>query len=146
MFTYEISIFINRPQQEVFDFLSNPANDLQWRSSVESAEWTSEGPPGVGSTQRSVATFLGRKLDATGEVTIWDPPHQIGLIVVSGPIPWESTMTLEPNENGTQLTVHGQGEIGGLFKIAEGLVGKQAKKAADTEFDALKLLLEAGQA
>ncbi len=146
MFTYEKSIFIDRPQQEVFDFLSNPANDPQWRSSVESAEWISEGPPGVGSTQRVVSSFLGRKLDATGEVTIWDPPLQIGLIVVSGPIPWESTMTLEPKENGTQLTVYGQGELGGFFKMAEGLVGKQAKKAADTEFDALKHLLEAGQA
>ncbi len=40
MFTYEKSIFINRPQQEVFDFLYNPANDPQWRSSVESAEWS----------------------------------------------------------------------------------------------------------
>ncbi len=146
MFTYEKSIFIDRPQQEVWDFVSNPLNDPQWRSSLESAEWTSEGPPGVGSTQRTVARFLGRKLDATGEVTIWDPPHKIGLIVVSGPVPWESTMKLEPKENGTQLTVSGQGELGGFFKMAEGLVGKQAKKTADTEYDALKLLLETGQA
>ena len=57
MYTFEKSIFINRPPQEIFDFITNPANDAQWRSSSLSAEWTSEGPVGLGSTQRSVDKF-----------------------------------------------------------------------------------------
>ena len=146
MFTFERSIFINRPQQEVFDFLSNPANNAQWQSSNQSAEWTSEGPVGVGSTYRSVGRFLGRKMDSTIEVTIWDPPNQFGSKVVSGPVPFESTGSLESQENGTQLTVTFQAEIGGFFKIAEGLVGKQGEKQFDADLGALKLLLEAGQA
>ena len=36
-------------------------------------------------------------------------------------------------------------ELGGLLKMAEGLVGKQAAKQFDTDLDALKLLVEAGQ-
>ena len=77
MIAFEKSIFINRPQQEVFDFVSNPANDPQWRSGAESAEWTSEGPVGVGSTYRSVDKLLGRKIEGTTEVTIWDPPPSV---------------------------------------------------------------------
>jgi carbon monoxide dehydrogenase subunit G len=146
MISFDNSLFINRPQQEVFDFLSNPANDAQWQSSTEVSEWTSEGPPGVGSTQRSVIKFLGRKIDSTLEVTIWDPPQQFGFKVISGPVPFEGTVNLESKENGTQLTQTVQAEPGGFFKIAEGLVGKQIKKSVETDLDALKLVLEAGEA
>ena len=55
-------------------------------------------------------------------------------------------MKLESQENGTQVTETFQAEVGGFFKLAEGLVGKQMEKEFDTDFDALKLLLEAGQA
>ncbi len=144
MFKFEKSLFINRPQQEVFDYLSNPANDAQWQSSTEVSEWTSEGPPGVGSTQRSVIRFLGRKLESEIEITIWDPPQRLGFKVVSGPVPFEGTIKFESQENGTQVTQTIQGEPGGFFKIAEGLVSKQIEKQIGTDFDALKLQMEAG--
>ena len=146
MFTYEKSLLINRPQQEVFDFVSNPANNPQWQSTTEAAEWTSEGPPGVGSTFRSVVKFLGRSIDNTNEITIWHPPQQFGFTSVSGPFPLEVTMKFEPQESGTQLTVDLQAEFGGFFKLAEGMVGKQAVKLLSTNLGALKLLLEEGQA
>ena len=43
------------------------------------------------------------------------------------------------------MNVRAQVEVGGIFKIVEGLVAKQMKKGTDTDFEALKLLLEAGQ-
>ncbi len=145
MFALENIGNINRPQQEVFDFLSNPANTAQWSSTTKAAEWTSGGPVGVGSTWRQIDRFLGRRLDSTIEITIWNPPNQFGYKVVSGPAKGnERTLTLEPQENGTRLTSTFQGEIGGIFKIAKGLVRKQAEKQSDAEHDALKLLLEAG--
>jgi uncharacterized protein YndB with AHSA1/START domain len=47
MFTYEKTIFINRQPQEVFDYITNPDNDSEWRTTAVSAEWTSDGPVGV---------------------------------------------------------------------------------------------------
>ena len=49
MDTFTVTTFINRPLQEVFDFITNPANSAQWQSGTESAKWASEGPVGVGS-------------------------------------------------------------------------------------------------
>jgi carbon monoxide dehydrogenase subunit G len=146
MFTYEKNIFVNRPPQDVWDILADPASHSKYSSIAEYAEWTSEDPPGVGSTYRGVGKVLWRKIESTNEITAWDPPNQYGYKSISGSTPFETMYTLEARENGTQLSVHAQIEIGGFFKMAEGLVGKQAKKAADTEFDALKHLLEAGQA
>ena len=144
MFTFERSIFINRPPQEVFDYMSDPGNDTDWRDSAVSSEWTSEGPPGVGSTLRSVDKLLGRKMESTSEITAWDPPHRYGQKAVSGPVPFELTVKFEAKEKGTQLTMSGNAEPGGFFKLAEGLVRKQLEKQFDADLNGLKLALEAG--
>jgi carbon monoxide dehydrogenase subunit G len=146
MIKFEKSYYIDRPKQEVFEFVTDPANDTKWRDSASSAEWISEGPVGVGSTQRSVDKFLGRKIELTTEVTAWDPPNKYGLKTLSGPVPTESTITFESEGSGTQLMINGQVEFGGFFKMTEGLIGKQVEKQLDTDFNGLKRVLEEGQA
>lgn len=142
MITFEHSLFIRRAQQEVFDFVSNPANDSQWRDSVEVVEWTSDEPHGVGSTLHQVDRFLGRQIDSTIEITSWDPPHQIGQRVVAGPVPFEMQLSLVSVDHGTQLNLVGQSEFSGVFKLAEGLMGKELEKIIGSELDNLRRLLE----
>jgi len=144
MITFETTIFIDRPPQEVFDFVYNLANAPKWQVNVVSVEWTSEGPIGVGSTQRTVSRFLGRELESTVEITVWDPPNQTALKSIEGPLQFEATTRYESKGSGTQYTVSLTGETGGFFKLAEGLVGKQFEKQFETSLGALKLLLEEG--
>lgn len=56
----ETSVVINRSRKEVFEFISNWANNPQWESGVLEAGQTSEGAMGVGTTVREVRKFLGR--------------------------------------------------------------------------------------
>ena len=79
MFKTRRSVSINRSSQDVFNYVTDPANDANWQGLTESSHWTSEGPPGVGSTQDSVSRFLGRKMESTLEITIW-----------ARPTPWDS--------------------------------------------------------
>lgn len=145
MITVEKSILINRTPQEVFDFASDPANELKWRADLSASEWTSHGPPGVGATIRQVGRFLGRKSEGTGEVTRWDPPHQFDIKSTSGPIPFETASTIESTENGTLFTATGQASPGGLFKLVQPLIARQFEKLLDTQLAATKRLLEEGQ-
>ncbi len=48
-------------------------------------------------------------------------------------------------EGGTELTEDFEFGFRGFFKLAEGLVGKRLEKQLETDFDALKLLLESEQ-
>ena len=144
MFKYEKSILINRPQQEVFDFVTNLVNDSKWQNSVESVKQVSDGPIKIGSTWRYVTKFLGLKNETEIQVTSYNPPHQLSVKVVSGPIPFENTHKFEPKDGGTQLTFTGQAEIGGFFKMAEGLAGKQIEKQMEADAAVLKKLLESG--
>jgi uncharacterized membrane protein len=144
MIKFKKSILINRPQQEVFDFVTDLSNDSQWQSSIESVEQVSDGPIGVGSTWRYVTKFLGRKNETEIQMTSYEPPHRSSVKAVSGPIPFENTHKFQKQDGGTLLTLIGQAEIGGFFKMAEGLVSKQMEKQMDADGAALKRLLEAG--
>ena len=142
MFEFEQSIWTSRTQQEVFDYLSEPTNDAQWRGSSLSAEWISDPPHGVGSTNKTVDKLLGRNIESTREITAWDPPNQFSFKGASGPMSFELTLTLEAHDNGTKATMTVEAESGGFFKIAENLFAKQLKKQVTADMDGLKRYLE----
>jgi carbon monoxide dehydrogenase subunit G len=143
MATFTVTTFINRPLQEVFDFMTNPANFAQWQSGTKSAKWASEGPVGVGSIFNSFSEMMGREMKMDLEITQWDPPTVWGIKGQSGPIKFGSISKFESKDGGTQVTQTFEGEVGGFFSIAEGLAIKQLQKQIETNFNALKKLLEA---
>ena len=85
MYVFTKSIFINRSQQDVFDFMSNPANLKKWRSNLEFGEWTSNGMPGVGSTYKQASISLGRSRETVFEIMSWDPPNHYGYKAIRVP-------------------------------------------------------------
>lgn len=144
MFDFKKSVQINRSPDEVFEFMSDPSNDPKWRDSAVSSEWISEGPTQVGSRFKSVDRILGREIEAISEVTKWNPPHRYGQKSAEGPVPFELDITLEPDDGGTRVTLVGQAEMGGFFKIAEGLAGRQLEKQIEKDLAGLKRALEEG--
>ncbi|UCF27316.1 MAG: SRPBCC family protein, partial [Chloroflexota bacterium] len=92
--------------------------------------------------QKDVGRFMGRELESTSEVTVWDPPNEYGWKSVGGPIPFEANQKLESKEDGTLLTFSGWAELGGFFKVAEGLVGQQLEKQMDKDLTGLKVYME----
>ena len=59
MFKTRRSVSINRSSQDVFNYVTDPANDANWLGLTESSHWTSEGPPGVGSSY-TINTYFRR--------------------------------------------------------------------------------------
>jgi uncharacterized membrane protein len=144
MFKFEKSGFIDRPQQEVFAFVTDLANDPKWQNTIISVKRISDGPIGVGSTWHYTTKFLGRETETEIQMTSYEPPLRVSVKAINGPVPFENTYTFESKDGGTLLTVTGKAEIGGFFKMAEGLVGKQVEKQIETDAATLKALLEAG--
>lgn len=142
MVTIEKRVTIARSPQEVFDYVSDPANDAAWSSGFESSEWITDPPHGVGSRQRSVQRFLGRRLESESEITTWDPPNAMGARF-SKPFPGEFTARLTAQGEGTEIELTGHIEVGSFFRIAEGLVSRQLDRTLEADLNALKLILEA---
>ena len=142
MATLDFSIEINRPLEEVFAFVSNPENMPRWSSTGSEVTITSAGPIGVGTTYRSVVTFLGRRVEGEVEFTEYEPNRSYAQKTTSGPIPVESRVTFERVDGGTQVINHQVAEPGGLFKLAEPVLVRMIKRQFEADFANLKDLME----
>lgn len=144
MIKIENSIVINRPVDEIFEFMANAENNPQWQSGTQEAVKTSEGPIGVGTTFTSVSRLLGKRLESVVEYTAYEPNKRVAGKVTSGPVPFQFETTFEPAaEGGTKVTGGGEGDVGGFFKLAEPLVARMLKRQFDANNANLKDLLEA---
>ncbi len=139
----EFSIDVQRPVDEVFAYLTDPANLPEWQSSA--IEGRLEGPMAKGVRFVEVRKFLGRRFESTLEVTEYDAPRRFAFRVVSGPVPFRAEHVLEPNDGGTRLSVVGEGESAGFFKVAEPLVIRQVERQTKNDFETFRDVLEEGR-
>lgn len=144
---FTVSVLINRSQQDVFDFLSDPANLSKWDPHFESAEWTSSGAPGMGSIYRVSGRRLGPKKEGLFEIVQWDRPNRYSYKVKQRMFMvdrMETVFALKPKDNGTEVTFETQFELFGAWKLADGIFARGGKKQTGINLDNAKRLLEAG--
>ncbi len=143
MYEVEGTVVINRPIEEVFAYIANPENASQWQGAVVEAKQTSEGPVGVGTTGQSTSHFLGRRAESTWEVTEYELNRKAALKSTSGPVPYEQSASFESVDEGTKVTMVGEYEVGGFFKLAEPIFTRMGHRQAETDYANLKDILEA---
>ena len=83
------------------------------------------------------------KLESEIEITEWGPFNMYSYEGSNGNLHAAGKVRFEPKENGTQVTMNAQIKGVGFARLLEGLVGRQAEKQDSSNYDALKLLLEA---
>ncbi len=142
MIKVEASILIQKPVGEVFAYTNDAAKNKDWQEGLVDSKITSPGPFGVGTQMTDVRKFLGRDLDSKLEVTAYEPNKRVSVKTISGPIKFEITQLYEPAGGGTKLTLIGEGEPGGLFKLAEGAVKKQFESQIQGDLGRLKKVME----
>ena len=133
---------INRPIDEVFEFVSNPENVRLWQPGVLESRQTSEGPMGVGATYLEVRESLGRRIESTSEVTHYERNAKLGSST-SEPVPFEAEYTFEAAPDGTKITLAARMESGGFLKLAKPLLMWLFRRDMQSAFSTLKDILEA---
>jgi uncharacterized protein YndB with AHSA1/START domain len=136
------SVLIDRPIEEVFAYVTDPKNVAQWAGPVVDSKITSEGPVGLGTTSSRTTHFLGRTVEATYEITEYEPNSRYADKTTSGPVPINSRILFEQVGGSTKVTIQGELEAAGFFKLAEPLVARMAKRQVSTDAQTLKDLLE----
>jgi uncharacterized membrane protein len=142
MESFELSIVINRPSEEVFAVLANLENDLKWRTEWIEAKNTSESPPGMGATYRLVGEFLGRQIPTVYEVIEYEPNRSAAWKTMSGPLPLIFRRTFESVEGGTHFTIRYDLEARGFFKLVMPLLGGTVKRQHQDDLHRVKELME----
>ena len=90
MLEAQSEIFIAASPDEVWALISDLERGPEWSVVTLACELTSDGPPGVGCTYRSVSKFAASKVTTEHVIVEWVPARRIVSKVVKGA---ESTFT-----------------------------------------------------
>jgi carbon monoxide dehydrogenase subunit G len=138
----ESAVMIARPVEEVFAFLTDLERSAKVDPTVESVEKTSEGPIGVGTTFRLRQHALGRSSDATVAFTGLERNRRVDFESRVGPLRPRMSMTFEEVEGGTRVTVTGEPNPAGIFKLLSGRFRRIGQRIWDERLERQKAALE----
>lgn len=142
MIQVDVSVDIDAPVEEVFDYSTNNKNDPAWMEEVVNVRKTSDGPIGVGSTFVNYVEFLGRSFDDSHEIVDYEPNKRMTILQKTGPVPFKATYLTQPVEDGTRFSMHIEAEPGGFFKLASPLIRRQLQRQYEKNLANLKAILE----
>ena len=137
------SVTINRPVEEVWDFIGSFENTTRWSRGVLEARQTSDGPLGVGSTLQTVVKAFGRRRTADYLVTEYEPNHAFAFEVTSGPMTSRAHYSVEPAGAGTRLTASGEAQATGLYKLLAPVLVRILERHSQDDLTRVKRILEA---
>jgi uncharacterized protein YndB with AHSA1/START domain len=104
METFENTVTIERPVEDVFAFLADFQNVPRWNYAIEETTRTSPGPVGVGTTYRQARSIPTRSQEGF-EVTVFDPTHRLAAEGEIGSFQARVAYLLEPVGDATRLTI-----------------------------------------
>jgi uncharacterized protein YndB with AHSA1/START domain len=139
----EESIFVERPIEEVFAYLTDLERVPEWQTNVLFLQLQSGGSLRTGAQLVELRKFLGRKVESVVEVTAYQPPHLYTIKVQSGPIPFEISNALSESGGGTRIDAIVEGEPGRFFGLVEWRVVKAVERELWNSLATLKDILEA---
>jgi uncharacterized protein YndB with AHSA1/START domain len=97
-----VKVRLSRPVEEVFAFIANPANDLQWNAELSDVQLPDEAlAPGV--TYDMIFESPNGPVTMTQEVTAYEENQRFAFSTHSGDFPIHGEYALSPTETGTLL-------------------------------------------
>ncbi len=122
----EQTITINRPSNDVYDFLLDGTNNMHWRPGVLDVQRVPGKPPHVGAVfKQGVKGPGGRRIDADYEIVEASPNKMIIFQVIAGPARPKGTFSLEPADGGaTRLSFTLHFEPKGFARLMDGMINR----------------------
>jgi hypothetical protein len=99
------TIDINRPQDEVFAYVTDPSTFAEWQTGVVGGSMEAGTTPAVGSKCMTTRRIGGTERESTSEVTKLDPPTRWAAHGIDGPIRATVNVTVEPLDGSAQSRV-----------------------------------------
>lgn len=135
------SVDIARPIAEVFEYLVNIDNALEWTTELVSVQH--DGPIQLGATGVDVRTMGNKEIEMPWEVTAFEPPHR-ALFEYTEPFPAKADFIFEEVDGGTRVTCKTTLQPTGLWRLMSPLMAREAHKTDEAQFQKAKRILENG--
>src|SRR5947207_10214928 len=129
----EETLHINRPAEEVFEFLLDLDNHPRVAPGIKSVRGAEDGPLALGRRYSQTSSMLGQTIDVTVEVISCERNRELALKTVSGLVPTTRTFRLAtPTEAGADLTFSVDAEPGKGMRLMMPMVERTARQQIAT--------------
>ena len=135
-------IIINRPVDEVFDFVADERNEPRYNPRMVVAEQISSGPIGAGTRFHTELKTSGRTMPMTVEFTRVERPRLLASTTRSSMMETKGALTFDPVLGGTRMRWSWDVRPRGLLKLITPLVGWLGRRQERAIWGELKWLVE----
>jgi hypothetical protein len=142
----EGEIVINRPVDEVFDFVADECNEPRYNPHMLRAEQISEAATGLGTRFRTDLRTMGQTMTMIVEFTACERPRRLASVTRSSMMQTEGALTFDPVAGGTRMRWSWEVRPRGVLKMIAPLVGVIGRRQERRVWGNLKRLLESGGA
>ena len=134
------TVEIDRPIEEVFEYLTNLDNAPEW--SVEVVDVRHDGPLQVGATGQDVRMMGKKQVTMPWTVTEFTPPHRM-VLDYTEPFPINAAFLFASTPSGgTRVTCNTEMKPTGRWKLMSPLMAREGAKTDRTQFEKVKRILE----
>lgn len=142
MARYRGTVVSGRSHEEVFDYLADFSNAVEWDPGVTDAERLDDGPVGLGSTFLLRVRVGTRELPLEYRIVLYDRPHRVVLLAESDTVRSEDTVTVVPAaDGGAVLTYDAVLTLGGGLAPIGPLLGPVFRRIGDRGLGGLRRVL-----
>jgi carbon monoxide dehydrogenase subunit G len=143
--SFGATVLIDKPIDEVFDFLANGENDKKFSPRVVEIHKANDGAPAKGAIYASTVKDAGMKSKREFELTEFERPTKIRWRELSknAVVVPEGGYDLEADGTQTKLTFFNELEGQGFGKLIAGFALRSARKGADDFAASIKRAVEA---
>jgi uncharacterized membrane protein len=138
------NILINRPLQQVFDFISDFENAPKWQTGVVTSHKVTAGPVRVGTRFEEDVRLVLWKIKSACIITEVEPGRSFSFSAGSRQIDYQGRFTFEPVGESTRVTIEARGWMKGTWRLLEPLFTMDAKNSVKKELARARKALEAG--
>lgn len=143
MINLNISMLIEKPVAQIFNFISTPENDFQWQYGTLSSNKLSKELLASGSLFRSIGHLMGQRSISTFQVTEFEQNKKYSFKSLSGTLNSHTTYTFEIDNDSTKINVSTQVNAINSIEVNEGMLERKMKRQLKENLALLKEVLEA---
>ncbi len=141
MITYEKTVQIKCPVEQVFAFIVDDKNLRSWQASLIENQILTEGPLQAGTRFREKRRMGSRETEIQGEVTDFVPNELFATRTLTQP-QVKVSYRLEPADGGTRVTYRFYMATKGVMRLMEPFFFGSIKRDTEADFANLRRILE----
>jgi hypothetical protein len=141
MLKFSADLYVNRPVEKVFAWLTNAQNQAKFDKTSLAMELLTPDPWQPGSQFRELRDLGGRKTEVFSEIIQFEQNRLFVIRSKTGP-EWLGTWSFAPEKSGTRLQWTGQMTMKGFARLLEPIIGNQMRSQIDQQFSALPHIIE----